>query len=67
MHQFPRSAAPSAAALRRGKQGLVRNLSSAEFLDQVILASRAVGRLVINVVVMVMGEPLHKRRTWSQP
>lgn len=42
-----------------GKQGLVRNLSSAEILDQVILASRAVGRLVNNVVVMGMGEPLH--------
>lgn len=42
-----------------GKQGLLRNLSAAEMLDQVILASRAIGRLVNNVVVMGMGEPLH--------
>lgn len=42
-----------------GKQGLLRNLSAAEILDQVILASRTVGRLVNNVVIMGMGEPLH--------
>ncbi|MCR4574506.1 MAG: 23S rRNA (adenine(2503)-C(2))-methyltransferase RlmN [Lentisphaeria bacterium] len=42
-----------------GKQGFVRNLEVAEIVDQVVLASREIGELVSNVVVMGMGEPLH--------
>ena len=42
-----------------GKQGFVRNLTPAEIIDQVVVASRENGRLVNNVVVMGMGEPLH--------
>ncbi|HOG51691.1 MAG TPA: radical SAM protein, partial [Lentisphaeria bacterium] len=42
-----------------GRQGFVRNLSPAEIIDQVIVASREHGRRVGNVVVMGMGEPLY--------
>lgn len=41
-----------------GRQGFIRNLSSAEIVDQVIFACRHLGRRVTNVVVMGMGEPL---------
>ena len=45
-----------------GKMGLLRNLTAAEMLDQVILAQRIVrdeGRTLRNVVMMGMGEPFH--------
>jgi len=42
-----------------GRQGFVRNLSPAEIIDQVVVASREHGRRVGNVVVMGMGEPLY--------
>ena len=42
-----------------GRGGLVRNLTKAEIMDQVILPSRFLGRRVDNVVVMGMGEPMH--------
>lgn len=42
-----------------GKQGFKRNLTPAEIVDQVVLASKEIGELVTNVVVMGMGEPLH--------
>jgi len=42
-----------------GKNGFKRNLTAAEIVDQVIVASREAGQLVTNVVVMGMGEPLH--------
>ena len=42
-----------------GRQGFVRNLSPAEIIDQVIVASREHSRRVSNVVVMGMGEPLY--------
>jgi len=42
-----------------GRQGFVRNLNVSEIVDQVVLASREVGELVSNVVVMGMGEPMH--------
>ncbi|MBP5300039.1 MAG: 23S rRNA (adenine(2503)-C(2))-methyltransferase RlmN [Victivallales bacterium] len=41
-----------------GRGGLVRNLSKAEIIDQVVLACRELGERVDNVVVMGMGEPL---------
>jgi 23S rRNA (adenine2503-C2)-methyltransferase len=41
-----------------GQQGLTRNLSAAEIVDQVVRASAATGRRVSNVVFMGMGEPL---------
>ncbi len=41
-----------------GRHGLVRNLTKAEILDQLVLVSRHLGRRVDNVVVMGMGEPL---------
>ena len=41
-----------------GRHGLVRNLTKAEILDQIVLACRHLGRRVDNVVVMGMGEPL---------
>ncbi|WP_380168654.1 23S rRNA (adenine(2503)-C(2))-methyltransferase RlmN [Jannaschia sp. R86511] len=41
-----------------GQQGLTRNLSTAEIVDQVVRASRAAGGRVTNVVFMGMGEPL---------
>ncbi|MGN0866661.1 MAG: 23S rRNA (adenine(2503)-C(2))-methyltransferase RlmN [Oligosphaeraceae bacterium] len=41
-----------------GRNGLVRNLTAGEIMDQVMLASREVGKRVDNIVVMGMGEPL---------
>ena len=41
-----------------GQQGLTRNLSTAEIVDQVVRASAATGRRINNVVFMGMGEPL---------
>ncbi len=41
-----------------GRNGLVRNLTKGEIIDQVILACREVGDRVDNIVVMGMGEPL---------
>lgn len=41
-----------------GRGGLKRNLTTAEIIDQVILASREAGARVDNIVVMGMGEPL---------
>ena len=41
-----------------GRGGLVRNLTRAEIIDQVLLACRELGERVDNVVVMGMGEPL---------
>jgi 23S rRNA (adenine2503-C2)-methyltransferase len=48
-----------------GRMGLLRNLSTAEILDQVILAMRLVraeGRVIRNVVFMGMGEPFHNEK-----
>lgn len=45
-----------------GRSGWVRNLSTQEMLDQVLLAGRLLrgeGRTLRNVVFMGMGEPLH--------
>lgn len=45
-----------------GKMGLVRNLTRDEMLDQIIQSMRLVrpeGRVIRNVVMMGMGEPLH--------
>ncbi len=41
-----------------GFQGFKRNLSSAEIVEQVILAQKLLGRPITNIVVMGMGEPL---------
>jgi 23S rRNA (adenine2503-C2)-methyltransferase len=41
-----------------GAQGLERNLSTAEIVEQVVAVQREVGRRVSNVVFMGMGEPL---------
>ncbi|MEI8079204.1 MAG: 23S rRNA (adenine(2503)-C(2))-methyltransferase RlmN [bacterium] len=41
-----------------GRAGLVRNLSMAEMVDQVVFACRDLGERVNNIVVMGMGEPL---------
>lgn len=41
-----------------GRDGLVRNLTAAEIIDQVLLAGRVLGRRVDNVVLMGIGEPL---------
>jgi 23S rRNA (adenine2503-C2)-methyltransferase len=48
-----------------GKLGLTRNLTTAELLDQVVLARRllaAEGRQLRNVVIMGMGEPFHNEK-----
>jgi len=42
-----------------GHNGLVRNLTSDEIVDQVLLASHEVGKFVDNIVVMGSGEPMH--------
>lgn len=42
-----------------GQGGLVRNLTPAEIIDQVILACRSLQDKITHVVVMGMGEPLH--------
>lgn len=40
-----------------GKQGLTRNLSAGEIVDQVLVVQRDFGRRVTNVVIMGQGEP----------
>lgn len=40
-----------------GKHGLVRNLTSAEIVDQPLLMTRLCGRKINNIVVMGQGEP----------
>ncbi|MFA6816278.1 MAG: 23S rRNA (adenine(2503)-C(2))-methyltransferase RlmN [Lentisphaeria bacterium] len=42
-----------------GRQGLIRNLTSAEIIDQVLWASHQNHAKITNIVVMGMGEPLH--------
>lgn len=42
-----------------GKNGLIRNLTAAEIIDQVLLPCRHLQSKVNNIVVMGMGEPLH--------
>ncbi|MBL7016315.1 MAG: 23S rRNA (adenine(2503)-C(2))-methyltransferase RlmN [Kiritimatiellales bacterium] len=52
-----------------GAMGFVRNLTSDEMLDQVLLAKRLLreeGRRLRNVVVMGMGEPLHNEANLFQ-
>lgn len=52
-----------------GAMGFVRNLTSDEMLDQVLLAKRLLreeGRTLRNVVVMGMGEPLHNEKNLFQ-
>ncbi len=52
-----------------GSMGFVRNLTSDEMLDQVLLAKRLLreeGRTLRNVVVMGMGEPLHNEANLFQ-
>ena len=52
-----------------GSMGFVRNLTSDEMLDQVLLAKRLLreeGRTLRNVVVMGMGEPLHNEENLFQ-
>lgn len=52
-----------------GAMGFVRNLTSGEMLDQVLLAKRLLreeGRQLRNVVVMGMGEPLHNEANLFQ-
>lgn len=49
-----------------GQMGIARNLSTAEILDQVVLAGErlaAENRLVRNIVFMGMGEPFHNEET----
>ena len=41
-----------------GRHGFVRNLKSWEIIDQVVLASHEIGKLVDNIVVMGTGEPM---------
>jgi 23S rRNA (adenine2503-C2)-methyltransferase len=41
-----------------GRHGLIRNLTSTEIVEQVLLASRELKQRVDNIVVMGMGEPL---------
>lgn len=41
-----------------GRGGFVRNLTSAEIIDQVLACCRYIGGRVTNIVVMGMGEPL---------
>ena len=52
-----------------GSMGFVRNLTADEMLDQVLLAKRLLreeGRILRNVVVMGMGEPLHNEENLFQ-
>ena len=49
-----------------GQMGIARNLSTAEILDQVVLAGERLaieGRVVRNIVFMGMGEPFHNEET----
>ncbi len=41
-----------------GRDGLIRDLTPGEIVDQVVMACRALGERVDNIVVMGMGEPL---------
>ena len=41
-----------------GRHGLIRNLDTAEIIDQIVYACRELGERVNNIVVMGMGEPL---------
>jgi len=52
-----------------GAEGFIRNLTAAEMLDQVLLAKRLLReekRVLRNVVVMGMGEPLHNEENLFQ-
>lgn len=49
-----------------GKSGLIRNLSQAEIIDQVLLACRFLQSKINNIVVMGMGEPLHNLNNLAQ-
>jgi 23S rRNA (adenine2503-C2)-methyltransferase len=52
-----------------GQMGIAKNLSSAEILDQVVLAGermRAEDRVVRNIVFMGMGEPFHNEEAVYQ-
>jgi 23S rRNA (adenine2503-C2)-methyltransferase len=54
--------AAACAFCATGQMGIARNLSTAEILDQVVLAGerlQAEGRSVRNIVFMGMGEPFH--------
>ncbi len=42
-----------------GRHGFVRNLTTTEIIEEVILASHECGRMVDNIVVMGTGEPMH--------
>lgn len=42
-----------------GSKGLIRNLTTAEIIDQVLLPCRYLEAKINNIVVMGMGEPLH--------
>ncbi len=42
-----------------GSKGLIRNLTTAEIIDQVLLPCRYLQEKINNIVVMGMGEPLH--------
>lgn len=57
--------AAACAFCATGKMGLMRNLTTHEILDQVILAMRILreeGRALRNVVFMGMGEPFHNEK-----
>lgn len=41
-----------------GRDGLIRDLTPPEIIDQVIMANRSLGKRIDNIVVMGMGEPL---------
>jgi 23S rRNA (adenine2503-C2)-methyltransferase len=48
------------------RQGLERNLTAAEVVDQLLQVQRLTGERVSNVVFMGMGEPLHNYRATLQ-
>ncbi len=61
--------AANCAFCATGKLGFIRNLTAAEMLDQVLLAKRLLreeGRILRNVVVMGMGEPLRNEENLFQ-
>ncbi len=49
-----------------GSKGLIRNLTKAEMIDQVLLPCRYLQTKINNIVVMGMGEPLHNLDNLSQ-
>jgi 23S rRNA (adenine2503-C2)-methyltransferase len=49
-----------------GNRGLIRNLTKAEIIDQVLLPCRHLQAKITNIVVMGMGEPLHNLDNLSQ-